>query len=211
MDLEQWKEGGRTWSHNGHKIFYRLDGSGQPLLLLHGFPTSSWDYDAVYPALSQRYLTVAPDFIGFGFSDKPAEYAYSLMDQASLVEGLLAELRIERVSILTHDYGVSVAQELLAREQDRSRSRKKGGLTIDTVCFLNGGIFPEGHKPRLVQQLLQSPVGWIVARLINEAAFRTAFLEIFGPVTKPAPEQLHQIYEVILHNKGCLLYTSRCV
>jgi pimeloyl-ACP methyl ester carboxylesterase len=202
MDLEQWKDGGRYWSHNGHRIFYRLDGSGQPLLLLHGYPTFSWDYHLIHGALSARFLTIAPDFIGFGFSDKPQDYNYSLVDQAALIEGLLTELRIDRVNILTHDYGVSVAQELLAREQDRTRSRKKGGLAIETVCFLNGGIFPEGHRPRFIQQLLQSPVGWIVAKLINEAAFRTAFLEVFGPATKPSAELTHQLWQVITHNKG---------
>ncbi len=202
MDLEQWKAGGKYWSHNGHRIFYRLDGSGQPLLLLHGYPTSSWDYDAVHGALAARYLTVAPDFLGFGFSDKPQDYSYSLVDQAAMVEGLLSELRIDRVHILTHDYGVSVAQELLAREQDRIRNRKKGGLSIETVCFLNGGIFPEGHRPRFIQQLLQSPVGWIVAKLINESTFRTAFLEVFGPATKPSAELTHQLWQAITFIKG---------
>lgn len=201
MNSEQWKASGRASSHNGHEFFYRLDGSGPPLLLLHGYPTSSYDFIAVYPALTQRFLTVAPDFLGFGFSAKPREYAYSIVDQAALVEDLLAELSISRVHILAHDYGVSVAQELLAREQDRGIARKKNGLQIETVCFLNGGIFPEAHRPRLIQKLLLSPLGRFISPLITEPMFRKAFLEILGP-QKPDDALLHEIFEIIRYNDG---------
>ncbi|MBL8020555.1 MAG: alpha/beta hydrolase [Leptospirales bacterium] len=205
MDAASWKDAGKYFKHKGHSIFYRIDGAGPALLLLHGFPTSSWDFDLVWGDLAARSLLVAPDFIGYGYSDKPHEYEYSILDQADLVEGLLAELRIAEVRILAHDYGVSVAQELLARFRDRKRDRKKG-LELISVCFLNGGLFPESHKPRLIQKLLLSPLGRFVSLFLNEGSFSRAFSEIFGPQTRPKPEDLEQFWQLIQYNKGKEIY-----
>ncbi|MCP5483006.1 MAG: alpha/beta fold hydrolase, partial [Spirochaetales bacterium] len=69
---ERWKKEGRTFLHRGHEIFYREEGRGEPLLLIHGFPTSSFDWIYVWPELAKRYRLVAADLIGFGFSAKPA-------------------------------------------------------------------------------------------------------------------------------------------
>ena len=206
MNAAAWKEGGKYFRHNGHNIFYRLDGSGEAVIFLHGFPTSSWDWEKVWPALTSQFLCVAPDFIGYGYSDKPHEYNYSILDQADLAENLLRELRIEKAHIFAHDYGVSIAQEMLARSQDRKRERIKGGLEILSVCFLNGGIFPEAHRPRLIQQLLLSPVGRWVSLFINEGAFRASFSEIFGKGSQPAEEDLKQFWELIRLNKGHEIY-----
>jgi len=206
MDAAAWKEAGKFYSFRGHAIFYRLEGSGEPILLIHGFPTSSWDWAPIWSDLAAKYIVVAPDLIGYGYSEKPVEYNYSIMNQADLVEGLLAELRITKVRILAHDYGVSVAQELLARFQDRKREKKKTNLEIQSVCFLNGGLFPEAHRPRLIQTLLLSPIGRFVSMFINEAAFKASFSEIFGPDTKPKEEELKQFWDLARYNNGLQVY-----
>ena len=90
------------------------------MTLLHGFPASSFDWAGVMPQLTGTgYRVTTLDFLGYGSSDKPYPYRYSLIEQANLVQALWRDLGIDRTALVAHDYGVSVAQELLFREPDR--------------------------------------------------------------------------------------------
>lgn len=201
VTLDAWHRAGRTFVHDGRNIFYRTDGSGPALLCIHGFPTASWDWHAIWPALTARFRVIAADMLGFGFSAKPTQPVYSIAGQASLQEALLASLGVERCHVLAHDYGDTVAQELLARHDERRRTGT-AGLTIDSLCLLNGGLFPEVHRARLSQKLLASPVGGLFARLTSERAFNRSFAAIFGPRTKPAPAELHDFWRLLSHDGG---------
>ena len=121
-----WRKRGKSFFYKNHYIFYMDEGSGKALLCVHGFPTSSWDWHLVWPGLIEKFRVVAPDMIGFGFSDKPFDYSYSILDQATLHEELLQSLGIDQIDILAHDYGDTVTQELLARFEERKRDGKKG-------------------------------------------------------------------------------------
>jgi pimeloyl-ACP methyl ester carboxylesterase len=123
--------------------------------------------------------------IGFGFSAKPPTYPYSIRDQATIYETLLRELGVDFIHVLAHDYGDSVAQELLARYEER-RQASAAGIKIESVCFLNGGLFPEAHRARLIQKLLLSPVGSLLSRLSSERRFRRSFAAVFGPNNRAA-------------------------
>jgi hypothetical protein len=114
--VQQWQEGGQFLKafHKEQTIFFRDEGQGPALVLIHGFPTSSYDWSYIWKGLG-GYRRIAPDLIGFGFSDKPVDYHYSISDQANLIERLLDRLEIQEYHILAHDYGDTVAQELLAR------------------------------------------------------------------------------------------------
>lgn len=163
---EAWRAAGRIVERRGHRIFTRTEGDGSPLLLIHGFPTASWDWHAVWPALAARHRLLAVDLIGFGFSDKPRAFDYTIGAQADLVEAFLAGEGVTRYRILSHDYGDTVAQELLARLRDGTSAAR-----IEAVCFLNGGLFPETHRPVLIQRLLASPLGPLLARLTTFERF----------------------------------------
>src|SRR5271163_4047218 len=109
-------------SCSSHYLFVRQDGpvDGKPVTLFHGFPASSFDWTSVIPELTGAgHRVTTPDFLGYGSSDKPYPYTYSLMEQASLVEAVWEDLGIVRTALVAHDYGVSVAQELLSRDPDR--------------------------------------------------------------------------------------------
>lgn len=201
MTPEDWRAAGRYFDYRGRKIFYRLSGQGTPLLCLHGFPTSSWDWYKIWLSLAKRYQVIAADMIGFGFSDKPADYHYSIHDQADLQEALLQSLGIHECHILAHDYGDSVAQEMLARFLEQTKDHGNG-LKIHSVCFLNGGLFPGQHRPRLIQKLLLSPIGGFVARLLNKDRFRKSFSAVFGPDTQPASVEIDNFWQIISHNGG---------
>lgn len=196
--LSQWKRDGHWFEYRRHEIFYRVEGSGHPLLLIHGFPTASWDWHAIWPRLREHFRLVACDMIGFGFSAKPKRYEYSIHDQADLHLALCAELGIRETHVLAHDYGDTVAQELLARFNENAAK----SLKLNSVCLLNGGLFPESHRPRLIQKLLASPIGPLVGRLMNRRGFGRSFSSIFGRLSQPNSEELDEFWSLIETNHG---------
>lgn len=198
MTLDEWRNGASEMRHGKHRIFYRREGSGPVLLCIHGFPTASWDWHKLWPDLIQRFDVIALDMIGFGFSDKPTNIDYSILDQADIHEELLSELKIDRVHILAHDYGDTVAQELMARYHERGDD----SLIIESVCFLNGGIFPELHRPRMIQTLLASPIGRVIGGMLTKEKFRKSFSAVFGPDAQPTSEEIGAFWELLTYNNG---------
>ncbi|MDI9244752.1 alpha/beta hydrolase [Marinobacter sp. CHS3-4] len=199
MQPEDWKALGEYRQINGRNLFLVDEGEpNQPtILLIHGFPTSSWDWQPVWASLRRNYRLVAMDMLGFGFSDKPKGHRYSIHEQADLVEGLVRELGLNQFHVLAHDYGDTVAQELLARQN----SGDGAGQWL-SVCFLNGGLFPETHRALLTQKLLLSPLGWLFNKLSNKRKFDAAFSRVFGPDTKPSAEELDQFWSLVTYNDG---------
>jgi pimeloyl-ACP methyl ester carboxylesterase len=201
VTLDEWRAAGNTFTYRGQPIFFRDEGTGDDLVCIHGFPTASWDWERIWPALVRRFRVLAADMIGFGFSAKPRDYDYSILDQATLTEAFLDARGAGAVHVLAHDYGDTVAQELLARHDERVAAGKPT-RTIRSICFLNGGLFPETHRARLVQKLLIGPLGPLVARLANERNFGQGFSAIFGPRTRPSAAELHDFWTLMSGNGG---------
>ncbi|HUE92994.1 alpha/beta hydrolase [Pseudomonas sp.] len=194
--LADWRAQGLNFSFQGHAVRYWTAGQGEPLLLIHGFPTASWDWHYLWAPLAARYRLIACDMLGFGDSAKPRDHAYSLLEQADLQQALLAHLGVSAsVHVLAHDYGDSVAQELLARHQD-------GRIALASCVFLNGGLFPETHHPVLVQKLLLSPIGPLIGRLFSRKKLAASFAQVFGPHTQPSISELDDFWSLIAANDG---------
>lgn len=165
---------------NGYRLFVRQDGAGRPVPLLHGFPTSSHDWALTVPALVAAGCRVTTlDMLGFGQSDKPRRHRYSLHGQADLVEALWKSLGIGKTMLVAHDYGASVAQELLARDPGR----------ITRTALLNGGLYADLHRPVLLQRLLHSRIGPLLARLTDEKRFVAG---LRGVLSRPVPDEVLQ-------------------
>ncbi|NWA05315.1 alpha/beta fold hydrolase [Pseudomonas gingeri] len=191
-----WRKRGQDFVFRGHAIRYWAAGQGEPLLLIHGFPTASWDWHYLWKPLSQRYRVIACDMLGFGDSAKPLDHDYSLVEQADLQQALLEHLGIDQpVHLLAHDYGDSVAQELLARHYEAR-------IEIASCVFLNGGLFPETHRPVLAQKLLLSPLGWLLGRTFSRDALVKSFSRIFGPKTRPSESALDDFWSLVESNQG---------
>ncbi|MBP7370985.1 MAG: alpha/beta hydrolase [Arenimonas sp.] len=173
LNAAQWQEGGRLIEFNAHKLFTRSEGSGDALLLIHGFPTSSFDWSLLWPELATRFQLHTIDMLGFGLSDKPIDYAYSLKASADQWQAYVQSQGLKEVLILAHDYGDTVAQELLARQLDGTLP-----FNINKICLLNGGIFPEATFPILMQKLLLSKVGPLIARLTSFRRFSSSMRKI---------------------------------
>ncbi|WP_338673508.1 alpha/beta hydrolase [Streptomyces sp. SCSIO 30461] len=197
---DQWYAGGTRLTLNGragsHELFVRQDGppNGAHVTLLHGFPTSSHDWSVTAPALAESgHRVTTLDLLGFGHSDKPRKHMYSLLEQADLVEDLWSLLGIGDTALVAHDYGVSVAQELLARNPQR----------ITAMAWLNGGLYPDLHRPIRIQRLLHSPLGPLLAPLISERGFRASMRRILN---RPVSDlDLHAMWNCVAHDRGHLL------
>jgi pimeloyl-ACP methyl ester carboxylesterase len=199
--LEDWRHLGEYFPHRGQRVFYvrspEVATTKPTLLLIHGFPTASWDWSLLWQTLSTRFNVVAPDMMGYGFSAKPLDYDYRIFDQADLCEALLQRLQVTGYHILAHDVGDTVAQELLARSEDGTAL-----LTLKSVCLLNGGLFPEAHRARLVQRLLLSPIGGFIAKHTTRARFADNMTQIFGLNTPPSKREVDVMWALMMENDG---------
>ena len=176
-------------------IFTKTGGNGSALLLIHGFPTASWDWSKLWPALTPHFHCLTLDMLGFGFSAKPKKFAYSIRAQADLFESFLATQNIHEYAIVAHDYGDTVAQELLARHNEGSAKQK-----LTRVVLLNGGLFPETHHPVLIQKLLASPIGPLIARLTTYKKFAANMRKIC--VQPLADTELECMWQLMNFNQG---------
>ncbi len=205
VELKRWLDSGEYFDYLGFNIFYRMEGSGPPLLLIHGYPFNSSDWAPIWPTLVRRFTVIAPDMMGMGFSDKPVAYEYTVHDHADMHEALLAHLGINTAHILAHDIGDSVGQELLARNEFAEQSY--GALGIDSITWLNGGMFIEAYTPRAAQKLMsRTPLGDILSRAQDSSLSRRllepTLREMFGPNTKPTRHMMDVFNQILDYNDG---------
>ncbi|MFY9765819.1 MAG: alpha/beta hydrolase [Mycobacterium sp.] len=167
-------------SRRGHRIAFRRCGVGPTLLLLHGFPTWSYDYAEVASDLARDHDVITLDFLGYGASEKPNPYEYSVAESADIVEDLTAQLDVKSVRLVTHDYGGIVGQELVDRA-----NRGQLSFAIDSLIMLNSGIVYSAYRPTRLQKLLIQPViGRLLAGRVSAARLRSALDAIRGtPLT----------------------------
>ncbi|QCB54573.1 alpha/beta hydrolase [Sphingopyxis sp. PAMC25046] len=122
----------------GVGIFYREAGpkDAPTIVLLHGFPTSSRQYDALIPLLATRYHIIAPDYPGFGQSDAPdpSAFPYTFDHLAKVMDELLVRLKVERYSMYLHDYGAPVGFRMMLAHPER----------LETLITQNGNAYREG-------------------------------------------------------------------
>lgn len=172
-----WQRAGSFTEINGHQIFVReREGSTQqpPLVFLHGYPSSSYDWRHAFDGLPGHRL-LGFDFLGFGLSDKPRDQVYSLQIQADLVEALATRFGGEPVTVVAHDMGSSVATELLARELDGKLSFK-----LRSALLFNASLVREKASLLWGQKLLLSRAGPLAGRLTTRVGFRRQFAGIFS-------------------------------
>lgn len=193
----EWLSIGKYYEFEKNQIFYIREGRGSNLILLHGYPTSSWDYSKIFAGLTRFYSVSVLDFLGFGYSAKPKKYQYSIHKQTDLLEKYIDKQAFKRVKFVFHDYSVSIGQEILARFAERGTSQP---YQIDGMVFLNGGLLPDLHRPTLVQRLLAMPVlGSILVRFLKEESFGKAIAKVFGPNSKPDPKDIATLWKLILY------------
>lgn len=221
--VKAWKDKGQFATVNGVELFYvstpdfGTRTSKKPnLLVLHGYPTCSYDFYKVWDDLVANFEVFIYDFAGYGFSQK----VYTTIPaQIDLLEGLLqksmgSDLEKLKIHIFSHDLGDTLMQEILARREngcngDSSNFNvwKQG---IQSVVALNGGMFPGMHRPTMVQKLLVTPViGYLLAMMsFSISTFQSSLNKVFGPDTKPSDEEVSELYALLLCNNGSELVSQ---
>lgn len=204
--VEGWKAKGKYFSFEGKDVFYidHKNEDKEVLLVLHGFPSNSWDFKYILPDLTNRFHVVLFDFIGFGLSAKPVDFNYTIVKQADVTISLLSKLDIKEFHILAHDYGVSVAQELMARHQNKENKE----INIKSVAFLNGGLFYGAYKPLFTQQLLASPIGPYMRYVMSRSTLASSLKKIFGSAHPPTKEEVMIFWEFISINDGLSVFPN---
>ena len=193
-----WQNRGRSVDFRGHRIHvFEQEGEGLPLVMLHGFPSSSYDWQPLIDRLEGRRI-LAFDFLGFGLSDKPRNHVYSLAWQADLADELVrSTFPNEPVSLLAHDMGTSVATELFARDLER-----KLGFDIDGALLFNGSIVLAKASLTRSQKVLRSRFGGLAAKFSSERIFKREFGAIFSPDHPLSPDEAADQWSLIGYNDG---------
>lgn len=195
--VAEWRDGGRFLPTSAGNVFVRsADGAGPTILLLHGFPSSSYDFRGVIPHLAGR-AWVTLDFLGFGLSDKPRPHRYSLLEQADIVQQAVAETTAGPVVVLAHDMGTSVTTELMARD-----IHGRLPFELQGVVLTNGSVILARASLRPSQKILRSRLGPLAGRLVNRRGFARGFAKLFTPDHPLSKEEARAQWALLSHNDG---------
>ena len=201
MSVAAWREAGAFHEIGGHEVYVRDEPAGEagsdrpPLLVLHGFPTNSYDYATVLDALAARRRVILPDFVGFGLSAKP-DHRYSIRGAADTIEGVAAALGLGEVDLLSHDMGDSVAGELLARDLDGQL-----GFSVRRRVLTNGSIYLDLAQLTTGQQLLLSLPDEAL-QISDEERYTESLAATCAPAHRPTDDELAAQWELLTHNGG---------
>jgi len=202
-EIQRWHSRGKFTEFFGHKVFYikvPYSGGGgdkeknniPTILLVHGFPTSSFDYAEVIDPLSKHANVIVHDHVGFGFSDKPRKnFTYSIFEHADIAIKIWEKLAFTNGIIVAHDMGDSVAAEILSRHS-RDLLPSQIRTHIKGVVFTNGGMKISLSKFRISQIILKSSFG----------NFLNWFIHFIGIPKTFAVQQLGSIWSPTYENSN---------
>ena len=199
VDYRIWYRHGEYITIGDHKIFVKDNGQiGKPVIfLMHGFPTSCYDWYKIWPTLHKSFHLIAFDFLGFGYSDKPYPYTYTIEEQADIADQILILKKVSSCYVMAHDYAVSVTQELIHRRLSNNQLPQ-----FTKIILLNGGLFPETHMARPIQKMLLGRWGKFVNMLLSKKSLKKNLIEVFGPNTAPSDQEIDAFWDIICHNNG---------
>jgi len=203
MTSNEWKSKGKFIQVNNNRLFVidtnnGINTSQKSMVILHGYPTSSFDYYKVLPELSKNYRLILHDHLGFGFSDKPKDVDYSLVTQADIALELWRQLGLKKIYLFAHDYGTSVATEIIARYNANELD-----IEIEQLILTNGSIHIELSQLRTIQKLLKHKIlGKYVAKLTNFPIFRKNMKNIYFDTSRVTDNERKEMWKLIELNGG---------
>ena len=136
---------------SGGRMHYVDEGAGEPILFAHGIPTWSFLYRDQITELSKNYRCIAPDHIGFGLSDKPQQWDYTLQSHSANIERLADHLKLDNITLVVHDFGGPIGLSFALRRPD----------IIRRIVLFNTWLWETASekKARRVDRLLHTAFG----------------------------------------------------
>jgi haloalkane dehalogenase len=166
------------------EMHYVDEGSGPPLLFVHGTPTNSYEYRHLIAALSPRFRCIAPDHLGFGQSARPQSFAYTPEAHAAVLAEFAGRLDLRDVTLVVHDFGGPIGLPLALAPDSR----------IARLVMINTWAWPLDDDPAMARgaRLIAGPIGRLLYRYAN-ASLRLIMPSAYGDRKKLTP-QIHQRY-----------------
>lgn len=127
------KIAGKNIKVNGSNIFYLESGKENPVVLLHGWPTSSYLWRNIIPSLAKTHRVIAPDLTGYGRSDKPLDIIYSLDNQSKILGEFLDKLGLNKTALAVHDFGGPIGLLWAVRNPEK----------LERLAILNTFLHPK--------------------------------------------------------------------
>jgi len=166
---------------NGSQMHYIDEGEGDPILFLHGNPTSSYLWRNIIPHVTGMARVIAPDLIGMGRSDKP-ELDYRFLEHSTYVEGFIEALGLENITLVIHDWGSALGFHYARRHEDN----------VKAIAFMEAILapvpswdeFPEDFQ-QLFKMFRAPEVGWDM--IVNQNFFVEKILP--GSVVRQLTEE----------------------
>ena len=124
---------GKNINVNGSNIFYLESGKGNPVVLLHGWPTSSYLWRNIIPSLAKTQRVIAPDLTGYGRSDKPLDIIYSIDNQSKILGEFLDRLGLDKTALVVHDFGGPIGLLWAVRNPEK----------LERLAILNTFLHPK--------------------------------------------------------------------
>jgi haloalkane dehalogenase len=180
---------GRYFDLDGLALHFLDEGSGEPVIMLHGNPSWSFYYRNLVTALAGRYRCIAPDHIGCGFSAKPGDdrYDYTLSQRVDDLEQFLDHLGINgEITLVLHDWGGMIGMAYAVRH----RSRIKRLVILNTAAF---HLPKEKRFPFTLKLCRNTRVGAFLVRGLNAFSIAASFV---GCKRNPMPREIRRAYRL---------------
>jgi pimeloyl-ACP methyl ester carboxylesterase len=179
------------------KMHYVDEGAGAPVVFVHGNPSWSFQFRKPISGLSEKYRCIAPDHIGFGLSDKPAEWPYLPRDHAANFEGLIESLNLDNITMVVGDWGGPIGLSYAIAHPEKVRN----------LVITNTWLWPVNRDPYYIafSSFMGGPVGRLLIKRYNFFA-GTLLKRLYGEPGRLTPE-IHRHYLEPLsepaERKGC--------
>lgn len=203
MNVVEWEAAGERRELAGHSVFTMVAPATEiereePLLVLHGFPSSSYDFAAVLDDLRRTRRVLLLDFLGYGLSDKP-DQPYTLAEQADIVVAFTSALGVDRLALLSHDMGDTVGGELLARQMEHTWP-----VEVTRRVLVNGSIYIDMAQLSAGQQLLLALPDAMMSSdaALDAASVQGGLAATFSPSSSVPQEELVAQWELIARSDG---------
>lgn len=199
ITASEWRKRGELYTVFNKDLFtIDIGDNDDCMVILHGYLTSSFDYYKVIDQLSKKYRVIVHDLIGFGFSEKVTDHYFSITDQVDYLLELWQLMEINNITLLAHDYGTAIAQEILAR--------KNAGLCpirIKELIYCNGNLpIKESHFLDTQEFLKKEVSKKLIAMLASIGIYKKTMREVFCDDSKITDEELSEMWYMLENDHG---------